>query len=144
MNSGMASADTDAVDAQDKEYTYGKNGESSALVAGSVVCVDITAADGITFKLPSAANIGMPLGVLEEAVNAGAYTSKIVRKGVVTARVLGHANMDAGASLKLVAGQRYFALANQAVTAGEARPIAVIFAAYTTTSDAAKSVYVDF
>ena len=78
-NGAMLAADTSGNAVCDKVYTFGKNGESAALSAGTIVYVDPTAADGITFKKGTSTNIGMPMGVLEEDVPAGAYTAKIVR-----------------------------------------------------------------
>ena len=135
----------DSVDtgADDKEYTSGKNGESSALTAGSVVFWDITAADGITFKLGNAAtNLGLCAGVLEEDVPAGAYTSKIVTKGTVDAFVLGHASLVAGSTLKPVASQRYLTYSAASHTPGEVQPSFVSWVAYATTSEALKSVHI--
>jgi len=141
-NNAMAFADTDVVDAQDIEYTGGKNGESSALAIGTVVCLDLTAADGITFKLPSATNAGMVLGVLAEAVAAGAYTSKIVKRGVTNVLVLGHADSLAGGELKAVAGQAYATHSVAAPAINSYLPWCTILVTYVTTSAALKSCYV--
>lgn len=126
----------------DEVYVGGKNGESSELAAGSLVCVDTTAADGITFKLPATANVGMPLGILTEAVPAGQYTAKIKRRGVVNAFVLGHAQLAVGTTLKAVAGQRYVTLSAAAYTPGDSAPMATALVAYTTTSEGTKSIWI--
>lgn len=143
MNTGLVQGDTVATAVQEEILEGGLNGEASELAAGSVVCLDLTAANGITFKLPTATNLGMPKGVLKEAVKAGAYTSKILRKGLVNAYVMGHASLSAaGGTLQVTAGQRYLSFLATAPTAGVKNQF-TIQAAYTTTSEALKSVYVD-
>lgn len=143
MNTGTVQGDTAATAVQDEILVGGKNGESSDLAAGSLVCLDLTAADGITFKLATATNLGMPMGILKEVVKAGAYTSKICRKGVVNAYVMGHASLSAaGGTLQATAGQRYLSFLATAPTAGVKNQF-TLMAAYTTTAEALKSVYVD-
>lgn len=142
MNAGVVAADTSANAVQDKIYTSGKNNSGAALSAGDVVCLDTTAADGISFTTPAAANVGSVLGVLEEDVAIGAYTNKIVRRGVVNALHLGHANTVVGSTLKLVAGQKYLTLSNAAYTPGDSQPNFTSLVAWTTTSAALKSVFV--
>ncbi|MCC6156084.1 MAG: hypothetical protein IT367_20130 [Candidatus Hydrogenedentes bacterium] len=140
MAQGMAFANTDAVDSQDVEYTGGKNGESSTLSAGSFVFQDVTADDGITFKLAAATNLTMPLGVLMEDVPAGAYTAKILKRGNCDiAKVLGHASLAVGVALKPVSGQRYVTY-SAAAAALDYAPWCVAREAYTTTSEGTKKV----
>jgi len=142
-NGAILAADNSSNAVCDKVYTFGKNGESAALSAGTLVFVDLTAADGITFKKATSTNIGMLMGILEEDVAAGAYTAKIVRRGVLNGFVLGAVGLAAGSTLKAVASQRYATLSNATYTPGDSFPQIVSLVAYTTTAEALKSVWIN-
>jgi len=75
-----------------KEYTTGYNDTGSAIAQGTVLMLDTTATgDDLGFHVaPSTVtNENLVVGVAEEAIAAGAWSDKIVVRGVVDALVSG-------------------------------------------------------
>ena len=126
----------------DNDDIYVKNGSGSSIAAGAFVCYDVaTADDGYTVILPDSTNIELPAGILLDTIASGAVGRCRRRGNVDTAYVLGHASLTKGDSLKLVASQRYCTY-DGAPAAAKAPGVIVAREDWTTTSEAAKKVYI--
>jgi len=119
-----------------------KNTSGSEIAAGAFVCYDVATDDNMTsVVLPSSTNIEMLAGILMDTL-ADDACGRCMRRGQYdTAYVLGHASLTKGDTLKLVAGQRYATYA-AAPTASASPGTIVAREDWTTTSEAAKKVYI--
>ena len=119
-----------------------KNTSGSEIAAGAFVCYDVATDDNFTSViLPDSTNIELPAGILMDTLADDEVGRCLVRGPYDTAFVLGHASLTKGDSLKLVASQRYCTY-DGAPAAAKAPGAIVAREDWTTTSEAAKKVYI--
>jgi len=123
--------------AAEKHFMYVENDTGGATAVGDVVNFEVgTAADGIAVNTPATTNLSAFAGVCCE-VAADGEAVKVQTAGLATAKVLGHTGSANGDKLITTNGQDYFVRGG----AADGYPaFAILCAAYTVTTAAAKSV----
>ena len=99
-------------DQGEKAYVSVYNLVGAEVVPGTPLCFSHTASDGVSAVLPviaaNASNFAMLAGIAEDTIASGDYSSKVVAKGIVSARVYGIATtLVAGANLCLISTESY-------------------------------------